>query len=112
MRHLEKFKLTHHYTTDEYNKQNIGENILRHVVAGVEIIPHKNFWLSFGYNHQRRSELQSDIKSSGTGLAWGFGINSTVARIEFGRASYHLASASNNISVILVPGKMFNRKQL
>ena len=115
MRHLEKFKLTHHYNTDEYNKQNIGdigENILRHAVAGVEIIPHKNFWLSFGYNHQRRSELKSDIKSSGTGFSWGFGINSTVARIEFGRASYHLASASNNISVILVPGKMFNRKQL
>lgn len=115
MRHLEKFKLTHHYNTDEYNKQNIGdigENILRHAVAGVEIIPHKNFWLSFGYNHQRRSELKSDIKSSGTGFSWGFGINSTVARIEFGRASYHLAAASNNISVILMPGKMFNRKQL
>lgn len=116
LRHLEKFDLTYDYnTTDGSNDpdiKDITQNLLRHIVTGVEIIPHRNFWLSLGYNHQRRSELQSDLKSSGTGFSWGFGINASVARIEFGRASYHLAGASNNISLIIVPGKMFKKQQL
>jgi hypothetical protein len=115
LRHLEKFDLTHNYNTVDGNNEqdikDITQNILRHVVTGVELIPHRNFWLSIGYNHQRRSELQSDLKSSGTGFSWGFGINASVARIEFGRASYHLAGASNNISAIIVPGKMFKKQQ-
>lgn len=115
MRHLEKFDLTHDYNIsdgeDETQSGDLSGNLLRHVVAGVEFFPHKNFWLSAGYNHQRRSELQSDLKSSGTGFSWGFGINAAVAEIEFGRASYHLAGASNTISVILIPGRMFKKQE-
>lgn len=116
LRHLELFDLTHDYdgTGGESKSgiKDVTENILRHVVTGVEIIPHRNLWLSVGYNHQRRSELQSDIKASGTGFSWGFGINASVMRIEFGRASYHLAGASNNISVIFMPDRMFKKQQL
>lgn len=116
LRHLELLDLTHDYNgSGGENKsgiKDITENLLRHVVTGVEIIPHRNLWLSIGYNHQRRSELQSDIKASGSGFSWGFGINASVMRIEFGRASYHLAGASNNISVIFSPDMMFKKQQL
>ena len=116
LRHLELFDLTHDYdgSDGENNSgiKDITENILRHVVTGVEIIPHKNLWLSIGYNHQRKSELQSDYKASGTGFSWGFGINASVMRIEFGRATYHLAGASNTISVIFMPERMFKKQQL
>ena len=115
VRHLERFNLTHNYAgsggESESGLKDITENILRHVVTGVEIIPHRNLWLSVGYNHQRRSELQSDIRASGTGFSWGFGINSSVIRIEFGRASYHLAGASNNISMIFTPDRIFRKQQ-
>ncbi|HAX94418.1 MAG TPA: hypothetical protein DCY25_10830 [Bacteroidales bacterium] len=116
LRHLELFDLTHNYDgsggENRSGMKDITENILRHVVTGVEIIPHRNLWLTVGYNHQRRSELQSDLKASGTGFSWGFGINASVMRIEFGRASYHLAGASNNISVIFMPDRMFKKQQL
>ena len=102
LRHLEKFDLTYEYS-ESGGKQSrpaseFFENIMRHVIAGIEIIPHKNFYLSMGYNHQRRSELKTESKVSGTGFSWGFGINASILNIEFGRASYHLAGSSNHVS--------------
>ena len=80
--------------------------MMKHVIIGAEIIPHKNFYLGLGYNHQRRSELQTDSKVAGTGFTWGFGVNTSMLDIEFGRASYHLAGSSNHVSLILRPDFM------
>lgn len=104
LRHLEKYDLTHKYFTSDESSSGSSEffeNLMRHIIIGTEIIPHKNFYLSFGYNYQRRSELKTESGTGGTGFTWGFGINTSMLSIEFGRASYHLAGASNNISVIL-----------
>jgi len=76
------------------------ENAMRHMIIGTELIPLKNFYLSAGYNYQRRKELEIDSKTSTVGFSWGFGINTSFLRIGFGRATYHLAGASNNISLI------------
>jgi hypothetical protein len=43
------------------------------------------------------------------GFSWGFGINTSLLNIEFGRATYHLAGASNNLSLILRPDLLYNR---
>jgi len=113
LRHLEKFDLTHEYSESGENQSlqasELFENILRHAIAGIELIPHKNFYLSMGYNHQRRSELQTDSRVAGTGFSWGFGINASLISIEFGRASYHLAGSSNHVSVIMKPGVLYKR---
>jgi hypothetical protein len=110
-RHLEKYDLTYSYSESEDDQSQPAsefiENMMRHIVFGTEIIPHKNFYISFGYNHQRRSELQTDSKVGGTGFSWGFGINASMLNIEFGRASYHLAGASNHISLIFRPDLIF-----
>ena len=110
LRHLEKYDLTYNYVpTDEESVSGTSdffENMMRHVIIGAEIIPHKNFYISFGYNHQRRSELQTDLKVGGTGFTWGFGVNTSMLDIEFGRASYHLAGSSNHVSLILRPDFM------
>jgi hypothetical protein len=108
LRHLEKYDLTHQYNTVTENSNSkdasgFFENAMRHAIIGVEIIPHKNFYLSAGYNYQRRKELQLDTKPSMAGFSWGFGINTSVLNIEFGRATYHLAGSSTNISLILKP---------
>lgn len=113
VRHLEKFNLSYNYSesADSQSQQvsEFFENIMKHAIAGVEIIPHKNFWFSLGYNYQRRSELQTESKAAGTGFSWGFGFNASMLNIEFGRAIYHLAGSSNHISLIIRPDLMYNK---
>jgi len=84
---------------------------MRHAVLGIELLPHKNFYFSAGYNYQRRKELQIDSKVSTVGLSWGFGINTSWMDIEFGRATYHLAGSSTNFSVILRPDIIYKKNR-
>ena len=114
LRHLEKFDLTYNYaesssSTDETNTSDFAENLMRHAVVGVELIPHKNFYFSAGYNYQRRRELQIESKVSTVGLSWGFGINTSWMDIEFGRATYHLAGSSTHLSLILRPDNIYKK---
>ncbi|NLJ43256.1 MAG: type IX secretion system protein PorQ [Bacteroidales bacterium] len=109
LRHLEKYDLTHIYTDEDNAKNDFLDNLMRHIIVGAEIMPHKNFYISAGYNHQRRSELATGSKMAGTGFSWGFGINTSVFSIEFGRASYHLAGTSTHFSVLLKPGSVFSK---
>jgi len=82
---------------------------MRHIVIGAELIPHKNFYFSAGYNYQRRRELQVESNVSAVGFSWGFGINTSVLNIEFGRANYHLAGSSNHISIIIRTDLLYKR---
>jgi hypothetical protein len=119
LRHLEKFDLTYNYVpttgtgfaagnkTDRTS--DFFENAMRHIIIGTEIIPHKNFYLSAGYNYQRRKELQIDTKVSTVGFSWGFGINTSFLSIGFGRATFHLAGASNNISIMIRPDVVYKK---
>jgi hypothetical protein len=114
LNHLEKFDLTYNYndTTSvarTLDSSEFLENIMRHSVFGVELLPHKNFYLSAGYNYQRRRELQIDSKIGTVGFSWGFGINNSVLSIEFGRAAYHLAGSSNHISFIIRPDLLYDK---
>jgi hypothetical protein len=113
LRHLEKYDLTYQYKESEEESgsgpSEFFENMMRHIIIGAEIIPHKNFYLSLGYNHQRRSELRTDSKVAGTGFTWGFGFNTSMLSIEFGRASYHLAGSSNHISLIMHPDLLYKK---
>jgi len=117
LRHLEKFDLTHDYNEPDPSDGSSGstsdfsENLLRHSIFGVELIPHKNFWLCAGYNYQRRKELQVDSKVSAVGLSWGFGIKTTWMDIELGRATYHLAGSSTHLSLILRPDNVYKRNR-
>jgi len=113
-RHLEKYNLIN---TEESASSNndflmgskIMDNALRHLVFGVELLPHENFYFSGGYNYQRRRELGISEKLSGVGLSWGFGINTSAMNIEFARSTYHLAGASTHISMILKLNKIYGR---
>jgi hypothetical protein len=113
LRHLEKYDLTHQYITPSSSgeqtdsESDLAENLLRHVIIGTELIPHKNFYISAGYNYQRRSELKVDSKVSTVGLSWGFGIKTSWIDIEFGRATYHLAGSGSYISLIVRPDMIY-----
>lgn len=108
VRHLEKFRLTTDYYPEKGNNRtgelnDLLENLVRHFIAGVEIIPHRNFYFSGAYNCQRRKELKTDDGGSAAGFSWGFGIRTSFLDLEFGRASYHIAGSSTNITVIIRP---------
>jgi len=115
LRHLEKFDLTYQYRNSVTENNNTSEpdgfleNLLRHAIPGVEVIPHRNFYISAGYNYQRRKELQHDSKVSTVGFTWGFGINTSWLNVEFGRATYHLAGSSNHISLIVATDRLYNK---
>jgi hypothetical protein len=118
LRHLEKYDLTHQYTQDATTgntyllSSELAENLMRHAIFGVELIPHKNFYFSGGYNYQRRRELQVDSNVSTVGLSWGFGINTSILNVEFGRATYHLAGSSSHVSLILKLDKIYKRNRI
>jgi hypothetical protein len=115
LRHLEKFDLTHNYNTSASGDTKVSsgflENAMRHVIAGVELIPSKNFYVSAGYNYQRRRELRIEDKNSTVGFSWGFGINTSILNIEFGRAMYHLAGSSTNVTLVLRPDLFYKRNR-
>jgi hypothetical protein len=113
LRHLEKYDLTYQYSASSDEESSVGqeffENMMKHIIVGAELFPHKNFYLSLGYNHQRRSELQTGSKAAGTGFSWGFGLNTSMLNIEFGSASYHLAGSSNHLSIIIRPDLLYKK---
>ncbi len=115
LQHLEKYNLTHQYNDTVFTNSDflLGseffENMMRHVVVGAELIPHKNLYLSGGFNYLRRRDLMIESKISVVGFSWGFGINTSFMNIEFGRATYHIAGSSNHFSIIVKPDKIYNR---
>jgi hypothetical protein len=108
LRHLEKFDLTSGNEGNEVSSEFI-ENLMRHAIAGAEILPHKNFYFSAGYNYQRRRELRTGSNASMAGLSWGFGIRTSLLDFEFGRATYHPAGSYNHLSLIIKPARFMKR---
>jgi len=83
----------------ENKLEKFGDNLMRHLIFGVEFIPIEHFYLRAGYNYQRRQELKIDTRSAMVGFSWGFGVRISKIHLSYGRASYHLAGASNHFSV-------------
>ncbi len=79
--------------------EEMGNEFLRHIVAGVEFIPVRTFSVNAGYNNLRRHELKIDEMASTVGFSWGFSLQVTMFRIGFGRTRYHLAGSSSHFSL-------------
>lgn len=114
-RHLEKYDLIHYYTeTNEYNPQRyegiskIAENVMRHLLIGIDFTPSENFYISAGFNYQRMKELVVENRSSVVGFSMGAGIQLSGFDLSFSRSRYHLAGSLTNISLLLKPA-LFKR---
>lgn len=79
--------------------EKLADNLMRHMIFGVEFTPLQNFYLRAGYNYQRRQELKITTRTAMVGFSWGFGIRIYKFHLSYGRASYHLAGASNHFSI-------------
>jgi hypothetical protein len=76
----------------------ITDQVMRHLIVGVEIFPSKNFHIRAGYNYQRRQELKVSSLGGAAGFSLGFGLKISKFRLDYGRAIYHQAGASNHFS--------------
>ncbi len=123
LHHLEKFDLTYSDPvkeneidpiTGESKKEKItfGDKLVRHVIIGAELLLSKNFHVRAGYNFQRRKELGIEEKMSTVGLSWGFGFRISKFHLSYGRATYHLAGASNHFTISSSLGEFLTRKSL
>ncbi|MCH7657261.1 MAG: type IX secretion system protein PorQ [Bacteroidetes bacterium] len=86
-----------------------SDNLMRHMVMGLEFIPLENFFLRFGYNYQRRKELLIPTRISTVGFSWGFGLKISKFRLSYGRATYHLAGATNHFSFSTNMGNLYQK---
>ncbi len=109
LQHLQDFNLDGDKSAPEENSEthssflpkaeSLGNELLRHLIVGVELIPVRSFSLHAGYNNLRRHELKIPERVSTVGFSWGFGVRVNKFRINFGQARYHLAGSSSHFSV-------------
>ncbi|HNS28918.1 MAG TPA: type IX secretion system protein PorQ [Tenuifilaceae bacterium] len=104
------------FADNEQDKQStfeqIGNEFISHVILGVEFVPVRNFYLRGGYNYQRRNELKIEERTSMVGFSWGIGVKINKYHISYGRATYHLAGASNHFSVSTNLDDFFHKSNL
>ena len=82
---------------------------MRHFILGVEFVPAQSFSFRVGYNYQRRKDLQIPTRISTVGFSWGFGIQLKTFELSFGRATYHLAGASNQFSLLVNLNEIYRK---
>ncbi len=84
---------------NEGNKGNNLDQVMRHLIIGLELIPSDSYYVAVGYNHRRRQELGISDKMSTTGFSWGFGFRVYKFHFAYSSAQYHLAGSSNHFSI-------------
>lgn len=109
--HLHNWKMAYDSPLDDDNTiigeeksekstfDKFGDEAIRHLNLGAEIVPGKNFYLRVGYNFQRMKEMVIDDKFGMVGFSFGAGIRIYKFHISYSRAIYHVAGATNTFSV-------------
>lgn len=87
-----------HWSSDYYynpnKKANFSRILTNHIVAGVDWIPSKFFYLSAGYNFRRAYELKAAGSSHGAGLTFGGGLTLSRFKLGVAYAKYHVSTSS------------------
>ncbi len=76
------------------------ENLLRHVIVGVEVLPVKAFSLQVSYNYKRRKELAVSGKGGIVGFGFGFSFKYKRFQFNYARSQFHVHSSPNMISIM------------
>ena len=82
---------------------------LRHFIISTEIVPSENFYISVGFNYQRRQELKISNKTGATGFSAGLGIKIKKFAFNYGIAKYHIAGSSHNFTISLNISQLFGK---
>ncbi len=121
--HLHIWDLTYHdpkenpvktdpVTGEEIDKTFTFDKLMRHIILGGEFMPTKNVSVRASYNHQRKKEMTISGRKGMTGISLGFGIKIYKFRLDYSRAVYHIAGASNHISITTNINDLVKSKKL
>ena len=80
----------------------ILDETLRHIIVGVECLPFQGLTIRAGYNYNRRQEMKIDTRPAMVGFSWGLGIHLSRFNIDYARSIWHLAGATDHISLKIV----------
>ncbi len=114
-----RFSLTAHYLNkfnllyQTYNRAKIwdyGENLLRHLIFGVEIIPSKFFYADIGFNYKRHQEMHIQGLLGSPGFNFGLGIKLYNISINYSFSKYYVAANMNNFSLTFNISQILTRK--
>ena len=83
----------------EENSFELGDQFMRHIILGTELLLGDNFNVQVGYNYRRRQEMKLSDRPGTAGLSWGLGLRIKRFDISYARASYHLAGGSNHFTI-------------
>jgi len=86
-----------------------ADNIFRHFVFGVEIIPSENFFIQIAYNYMRKAELSVSGKTNLNALSMGLGFRMKRLKFSYAIASYASKGISHHIT-LSTDLKSFKRK--
>jgi hypothetical protein len=113
LQHLQKWNLSYKDPTDpfanidattgeviEKNKaRQFANNLFRHVILGLEIIPIKYISLQVSYNYNVRQEMRAYEKPGAVGFAYGVGIHVYHFDLYYARSHNNLASVPNQFTL-------------
>lgn len=85
--------------TTSGQKIDVGDNILRHMLIGLEFVPMRAFYFSVGYDQRRRREMTDSEAGGMAGISWGVGLNVAKISIEYSHNRYHEAGSLNSIAL-------------
>lgn len=88
------------------------DNVARHFNISGELYLGKLFTVAFGYNHQRRKELAVPTKKGLAGFSFGAGINIKMFSFWYARGRYHIAGASNHVTVGIDINKFMKKNKV
>jgi len=76
-------------------KVTFGNNLIRHIVLGVELFPEKNFNIRLGYNFKNGEEMKLIEQRHFAGFTAGFGLKMKRFCIEYAYNRFTLAGNTN-----------------
>ncbi len=86
-----------------------SEKLFRHFIFGGELVLSENFHIRFGYNHQRRKEMQIPGRPGMVGYSWGFGLRVSKFYLSYGNDFYHVAGGTNHFTLTVNPSDIFKK---
>ncbi len=88
-----------------------ADNFFRHFIFSGEFLigASEQFRIRMAYNHLRRQEMRLSNFRSLAGFSFGFGFNIKKIKFDYGLGYYHLAGATNHLSLRLNMDRIFKK---
>lgn len=77
------------------------DNLGRHVIVGLELIPYKGFYVRASYNYRRMRDMGLPEKPGMVGFAWGVGFRISKFNFSYSRSKFHRLGSPNYVSLTI-----------